>query len=41
MLNIKLADKRHIKNLTEKDLDDLAIKFVQNNYGHMGRQRKQ
>ena len=33
MLNIKLADKRHIKNLTEKDLDDLAIKFVQNNYG--------
>lgn len=33
MLNIKLADKRHIKNLTEKDMDDSAIKFVQDNYG--------
>ena len=33
MLNIKLADKEYIKNLTKKDMDDSAIKFVQDNYG--------
>lgn len=33
MLSIKLADKEYIKNLTKKDMDDSAIKFVQNNYG--------
>ena len=32
MLNIKLADKEYIKNLTKKDMDDSAIKFVQDNY---------